>query len=297
MTYRELARIFSVSPNTVKTRINRMLKQGVIVNFFVCVSRAVLGSEYVAGFVYTDGSENMIELMKQIAGHPAVGEIYRTSDRRYEYFAHVLGARETFELNRFLGNLNVVTDVEIRPVVFHLPNCPSNYHLNSRGKRVTFSREQLRVLRCLITDARLPVSQIAQQTGFTPRRVRKILQELQEGGGVNFTVDYNLYALGDMEYRLRICFDEGTTTGQDIIMWVYERYPDEFFWGSITTNEPIVDVGMIIDCPGRAHPIMNEVKAAAFTQSVEDFVSYPHVVPWYNRLRARLLELLDEAGL
>jgi hypothetical protein len=64
-----------------------MLKQGVIVNFFVCVSRAVLGSEYVAGFVYTDGSENMIELMNQIAGHPAVGEIYRTSDRRYEYFA------------------------------------------------------------------------------------------------------------------------------------------------------------------------------------------------------------------
>ncbi|MHA2079833.1 MAG: Lrp/AsnC family transcriptional regulator, partial [Candidatus Thorarchaeota archaeon] len=61
MTYRELARIFSVSPNTIKTRINRMLKQGVIVSFFVCVSRAVLGSEYVGGFVYTDGSENMIE--------------------------------------------------------------------------------------------------------------------------------------------------------------------------------------------------------------------------------------------
>jgi hypothetical protein len=127
--------------------------------------------------------------------------------------------------------------------------------------------------------------------------VRKILKDLQEGGGVNFTVDYNLYALGDMEYRLRICFDEGKTTGHDIIMWVYEKYPDEFFWGSITTNEPIVDVGMIIDCPGRAHPIMNEIKAAAFTQSIEDFVSYPHDVPWYSRLRARLLELLEEAGL
>lgn len=265
--------------------------------FSVCVSMEMLGVESVAGFVSTDGSENVIELMTQITKQPMVNEIYRTSDRRYEYHAMVKGASETLGLNRFLRDLNGVTHVEMRPVVFLFPNKPSNYGLNTRGKKVTLTRDQLRVLKCLTAGARMPVAQIAQQTGFTPRRVRNIIRNLQEGGGVLFHVIYNVFALGDMEYRIRICFDDAQTKGQDIIMGLYEKYPAEFWWASITTNEPIVDVGLIIDRPGRGPPITDEIKAAASVCSVEDFVSYPRVVPGTNRLYTHLWELIAEAGL
>jgi len=298
MPYKELAKKFNISDNTVKNRINNLRQRGVIRRFGVCVSFETFGAENVVGFITTDGSENVIELMKQIVSKPMVVEIYRTSDRRYEYHAIVLGASETLGLKRFLSELDGVTNVEMRPVFFLFPNKPPNYVLNTRGKRVTFTREQLRVLKSLAeNDSRLPVSQIAQYTGFTPRRVRKILRDLEESGGIHFPVYYDVFALGDMEYRMRICYDEAQTTGQDIIMGLHEKYPELFWWASITTNEPIIDVGLIIDRPGKGPPIAAEIKAADYTESVEDFVSYPRVVHGINRLNAHLWDLINEAGL
>ncbi|MHA2373791.1 MAG: winged helix-turn-helix transcriptional regulator [Candidatus Thorarchaeota archaeon] len=263
MSYQALARRFSVSPNTVKNRISKLVKQGVIRGFGVIVSMEMLGAEHIAG----------------------ASEIYRTSDRRYEYWAMVKGASETLGFKRFLEEINSVIDVEMRPVVFLFPNKPPSFYLNTRGKKVTLTQSQLRVLRCLIGDARMPVSQIAQRAGLTPRRVRKNLRDLQEGGGIHFMIGYDIFALGDMEYRLKIRFDEAQTTGQDIIEGLYEKYPDEFWWASVTTNE------------GKGVPIIREIKAAPFTQSVEDFGSYPRVIRANNPLAARLEELLIDAGI
>lgn len=297
ISYQALARKFNLAPNTVKNRIKRLHKQNVLGGYFVVVSMAMLGAEHVAGYVSTDGSEKVIEFMEQIATHPGVAEIYRTGDMRYEYWAMVSGASETLGFERFLQSLSTVTDVEVRPIEFLFPNMPPDYFMVSRGKKANFSKSQLQVLRCLFDDGRMPVSQIAQQTGFTARRVRKILRELIDGGGVHIFAGQNIFSLGDMEYRLKIRYDESQARGRDIITGVYNKYPDAFWWASITTNEPLVDIGLIIDRPGTAVPIINEVKAASYTQSVEDYVSYPRVVSGNFPLRLHLAELLIGADL
>jgi len=296
MPYKTLVKKFDISPNTVKNRINRLREKGVIQKFGICVSFETLGVEMVSGFVTTDGSEHVIELMKQIASQPMVCDICRNADRRYEYWAMVKGASETLGLKRFLTSLDCVTDVQIQPIELFYPNMPRTFLGNTRGKKVTFSYDQLRVLRCLTIDSRLPISQIASKTGFTPRRVRKILQDLLEGGGIHTYALYNPFELGDLEYRLRICYDDVQVTGQDVVMALYEKHPDVFWWSTITTNEPIVDVGLIIDRPGKGPPIAKEVKAAIYTTFVEDYITYPRVVHGTNRLNAHLCELLREAG-
>jgi hypothetical protein len=209
----------------------------------------------------------------------------------------VSGASETLGLKMYLEEFDGVTDVEMRPVVFLCPNMSPNFFLNTRGKRVTFTQHQLRVLRCLYLDARMSVSQIAQGTGFTPRRVRKLLRELEEGGGIHILASVDVFALGDLEYRIKICYDEDQTTGEDIIKELYEKYPVNFWWASITTNEPIVDVGLIIDDPGKGMPIIQDLKGAPFIRSIEDFVSYPRVVGNIHPLRRKLEEILLESGL
>ena len=297
MQYEVLARKFNIAANTVKNRISRLREQGVITGIGIVVSMEMLGVEHVAGIISTDGTEQVMEFMKQVAKQLIVCEIYRTGDMRYEYWAMVSGASETLGLKKYLEELNGATDVELRPVTFLFPNKPPNFYLNTRGKKVTFTQHQLRVLRCLYQDARMPVSQMAKGTGFTSRRIRKILQELQEGGGVHFTVGYNIFALGDMEYRLKIRFDESQANGRDIIMDLYQKYPNEFFWSGITTNEPLVDVGLIIDRPGEGMSIIRDLKEAPFIKSIEDFVSYPKVISNVYPLRQKLEEILIEAGL
>jgi DNA-binding Lrp family transcriptional regulator len=297
VSYQALARKFNLAPNTIKNRIKRLHKQKVLGGYSVIVTMATLGAEHVAGYVSTDGSEDVIEFMEQIATHPAVAEIYRTGDMRYEYWAMVSGASETLGFERFLQNLTSATDVEVRPIEFLFPNMPPDYFMNSRGKNVTFTKSQLHVLRCLFDDGRMPVSQIAKRTGFTARLVRKILRELVESRGVCFITGYNVFALGVMEYRLKIHYDEKHVRGHDIITGVYNNYPDAFWWASITTNEPIVDIGLIIDSPMTYVPIINEVKAAPHTRSVEDYVSYPRIVFGNYPPRFFLAKLLIEADL
>jgi DNA-binding Lrp family transcriptional regulator len=296
MPYKTLASKFGISTNTVKNRINRLREKGVIEKFGICVSFETLGAEMVSGFVTTDGSEDAIELMKQIASQPTVCDICRNADRRYEYWAIVKGATETLGLKQFLTSLDCATDVHMQPIELFYPNKPPTYLGNTRGKKVTFSRDQLRVLRCLTIDSRLPISQIVNKTGFTSRRVRKILHDLQEGGGIHTYALYHPFELGDLEYRLRICYDDTQVTGQEVVMALYERHPEVFYWSTITTNEPIVDVSLIIDRPGKGPPIAAEIKAAPFVKSVEDYVTYPRVVFGTNRLSAHLWDLLREAG-
>lgn len=297
MSYQKLARKLNTSPNTVKNRIHRLLDQKLLRGFVVIVSMEMLGAEHVHGVISTDGTEQVVEFMKQVAKQCIVCEIYRTGDMRYEYWAMVSGASETLGLKKYLEDLEGTIEVEMRPVIFLFPNKSPNYHLNTRGKKVTFTRHQLRVLRCLYENARMPVAQMAKRTGFTPRRIRKVLRELEESGGIHITVGYNIFALGDMEYRLKFHFDSSQTSAQEIIMDLYQKYPDEFWWSSITTNEPIVDIGFIIDRPGKAIPIIRDLKEAPFIKSMEDYVSYPRVVGNLFPLRRKLEEILLESGL
>ncbi|MFW9786165.1 MAG: winged helix-turn-helix transcriptional regulator [Candidatus Thorarchaeota archaeon] len=297
MPYKTLARKFNISTNTVKNRINRLREKGVIEKFGICVSLEILGAEMVSGLITTDGSEDVIELMKMIADQPMICDICRNADRRYEYWAMVKGASETLGLKNFLTSLDCTTDVNMQPVQTFYPNKPLTYVGNTRGKKVTFSREQLQVLRCLTIDSRLSISQIAEKTDFTPRRVRRILHDLQEGGGIHTYALYKPFELGDLEYRLRIFYNDDLVTGREVVMALYEKHPEVFFWSTITTNEPIVDVSLILDRPGKGPPIAAEIKAAPYIKSVEDFVTYPRVVFGTNRLSVHLRDLLEEAGL
>lgn len=100
-----------------------------------------------------------------------------------------------------------------------------------------------------------------------------------------------------MEYRLKIWFDEPQTTGQDLAIKICEKYPDEFWWSSITTNEPILDVGLMISDANEVPPIIREIKTNSHITSIEDFVTYPrHIWPKCPIIHG-LRDLLDKADL
>ncbi|MDO8056492.1 MAG: winged helix-turn-helix transcriptional regulator, partial [Candidatus Hermodarchaeota archaeon] len=215
LSYQALAERFDVSPNTVKNHYNKLRKQRTLGCGYAVLSREMVGVEDIIAVITTDGSEKGVDLMKDIATHPSGCEIYRTGDRRYELWSMVTGTSEAFGLKLWLEKMDKVVHVEMRPIVFVFPHMPADYYMNTRGKKATFTQNQLLVLRQLLENIRMPVSQIAKKTGLTPRRVRKTILEIQWGGGVHLLTGYNPFALGDMEYRLKIWFEPTQTTGQD----------------------------------------------------------------------------------
>jgi DNA-binding Lrp family transcriptional regulator len=178
-----------MSSTAVKKRVDKLIESGVIQQFFPQLRLEMLDADFFLAWITTDGSERDDELIDQIGNNPMVLEVARVGPRMLDVGGEVSGTTGVVELVKFLRGFECVTEVKLHILEPVFPTAlPPQHKYVYRGRKVTFTRSQLRVLKCLIEDTRMPTSEIARQTGLTPRRVRQILKEIQEGGGVLLTI-------------------------------------------------------------------------------------------------------------
>lgn len=300
ISYQDLAKKYNITFNAIKNRVKKLEEIGVIQEYTVELSLAMLSLEPLQALIITDGTENMRTLIDQIGSHPLIRLAYRQGNRRYNSMAYVAGTKDFFELKRFLESLDTVTTVELHPLLSFVPDAPPHSKARSQGQKVTFTQSQLRVLQCLREDVRMPVNELAKQTSLTPRRTNKILNELQEGGGVHFTIRINLLAPGDAILDLYIHYDEKKTTVNEIITWFQDYYSSEFWNASQWLDEPVIAVGLIIEDHTKVGEITNIVREATFVETVDDFLVTPQTyvkMHYRDPSQHRLDELFKEAGL
>ncbi len=299
VSFQDLAKKYQQSFNTIKNRVKKLEKAGVILEYTIELSKAMLDLEELNVIIITDGSENMNTLLEQIGSHRQVRYFYRSGTNRYAGSAFVSGTADFFELKQNLESLEAVLTVEIHPITVFVPDAPPDSKVRSFGRKVTFSQNQLRVLRCLSDDVRMSISDIAQRIDLTPRRVSKILKELQEGGGVHFTMRMNYLALGDVELEYIIRYDDMKTNPTEIIEWVYKRYTQDFWHAATLLDEPTVVVTLLTDDVACIKEITSRIREIPFVRSVTD-----HLIPQQHRgghyrdpTQHRLEEMFKEAGL
>jgi DNA-binding Lrp family transcriptional regulator len=299
ISFQNLAKKYKRSFNTIKNRVKKLEKIGAIQEYTVELSLAMLDLESIFIDITTDGSEIMEELMDQIGNHQSVRLVYRPRHCRYQARAYVSGTREFFELKSYLEKLQALTKFEIHPTYGIAPDAPKQSKARSRGQKVTFTSNQLRVLKCLMKDVRMPISEIARQTGLSSRQVSKIICELQDEGGVHLTIRMNYLAFGDVELELFIRFDDSKTTAKKIVEWFLKHYPTEFWVAAVWEDEPTVDVMLIIENPSYVNEIMSKVRETDFVESVEDQLVPPQIRGGHYRdpTQHRLEKMFQEAGL
>jgi DNA-binding Lrp family transcriptional regulator len=280
--------------------VKRLEAEGVIQEYTVELSQAMLDTEGLDIEIHTDGSEKIEELINQIGTHRMIGTVYREQNRKYVAGAWVAGTTEFFELKGFLESLDSVTRVELHPVVNVYSETPPHSKLRSRGKKVSFSKNQLQVLKCLSENVRMPISEIAKRINLTPRRVGRILRELEEGGGVHFTIRINWFALGEIILEYYIQYDETKTSVEEIVSWFKEHYPLEFWGAGKRLDEPVITVDIIVEDQKKVGDITKMVREATFVKCVDDVVLTPQTfvkVRYRDPSQHRLEELFREAGL
>ncbi|MFX1343223.1 MAG: winged helix-turn-helix transcriptional regulator [Promethearchaeota archaeon] len=300
VSYQNLARKYELSFNAIKNRVKKLEEIGAIQEYTVELSLAMLGLEPITITIETDGSENIKSLIDQIGNLKPIRTVTRIRNKIYAAFAFVAGTTDFFELKLNLESLNPVIKVTIHPVLTIVPHAPPESKARSRGQKTVFTHNQLRVLKCLAEDVRMPVGEIAKKTSLTPRRINKILQELQEGGGVHFTIRMNYLALGDINLELIIHYDETKTGLNEIIQWFQENYPHELWNANQRLDEPTLAISLLVEDPTKVGEITNIVREATFTKSVDDhiFTTQSYVkVHYRDPSQHHLDELFKEAGL
>ena len=287
-TYRGIANKLGLTATSVKKRITQLREIGFLSRPYVLLSLAVMDADWYLAELITDGTEQDDAFYDLIGAHSSVIVVARTGPQRVWVLGQVVGPVGLFDVGRFLRGFTCVEDVMIN---FIIPVSPTpllgGSQYTYRGNKVTFTKPQLQVLRCLLADARLSATEIAKELKLSARRVRQVLQELIKGGGLHFTIFTKMSAGGVIPFNLAIDYDETKAAPHEVAKWVMEQYPVEYWntWGF--ANKPfLLPFCTAKDLP-RIEAITNKTKKAKFVKRVMTEIVRPQtffVGPGYIRL-------------
>lgn len=284
--YRNLAQQFNMTANAVKKRIQKLIDTGVIVRFTAELSPAMVDGENYLAILSTDGGENEEELLHLLGSHMLVREVGVLSGSIYLLMGTFIGSESLKDLGSYLRGLQNVERVEIHSLV------KDALH----GRKAELTKLQLRVLRCLTEDPRMPIKRVSETTGLTVRRTRTIINSLLKSGAVSLGIRWNLSAGDAFVFLLRIHWNERIGGLQDVLLLINEKFSKAFYGPIISATEPVVFAAFVVEQFKDADQISKDIAKAPFVKSCQALFGRPSVS--FQDIRSiRLEEMLKNAGL
>ncbi|MFW9862036.1 MAG: Lrp/AsnC family transcriptional regulator [Candidatus Thorarchaeota archaeon] len=269
VSYESLARETGLSPNAVKNRVSNLIENGFVSQFKVILNHKMMDADTFQAVVITDGTENIEDFVNSIGESPMVGHISTVASVNggaYLVWGQYSRIEMLSDLGGFLRSLKEVEDVELHPLRRLNP-------LDTPAK-IRIPKLHRRVLRVLVKDPRMPMSDIAQETGLSPKTVRRALREINEAGFVKFVVRPDLAAGGLVNLNIRIAWDEKRYSIEDLVKWLMEEYPIEFWDPWVSALEPIVFAEFMVEDLHDAELISKRVRELPHVKSSTTLVSY-----------------------
>jgi DNA-binding Lrp family transcriptional regulator len=228
ITYQELSRRYGISANAIRRRVLNLEETGEVSSYVVSLSVGMTGSSQLFGFLTGDGSRDEVEMIDEIGSHPNIIAAAAYSNGIYAFVGNYVTTHEMHDLSSYLRRIKGVLSAEIHPTI--IPT----------GAGMELTPLHLRILKVLIDEPRLPVVDIAERSGLTARRVRRLLEQLEESGTIHFNALIELGADTSIPFIALIRWDESATTYEHMIEWLKEKYPLASWENFISAMEPVL---------------------------------------------------------
>ncbi len=280
LSYRVLARYFGLTIKSIRKRIAKLIEQGVIGRFYLTLNRTACGSDAEAkltlGQIWTDGSEQDDTLIELLGDHYMIYRAFKTTRNTFGAYAMALGFQGLSDLTEFLQGIDCVTKVETDSLIFvQSPGLfPElvKWHL---PKIDALSKDQWQIVLCLKDNPRMPIAEVARQTGQSVRRVRKSINLLVETRYIIPTISWVPAAAGHVEAFLRTDLDLNQISREEFANWLYEKYPLECWDAQFVADSPSTVI-QYVSAP-TIHildEIQNTVKEMPSSKNVDLLVTY-----------------------
>ncbi|MFW9769473.1 MAG: winged helix-turn-helix transcriptional regulator [Candidatus Thorarchaeota archaeon] len=268
-SYQNLSVKFGFTANAVRKRIEKLIENGTLYSFTIRPALNSMDANIALTLIETDGNESAAEFLNSLGENEMVGEVNPIATRERGYYlvlSDYIGAEGIINLGAFFRRLNHVERVTMHQVV-----TDQFYH----GKFVEFKPLELRVMKHLIEDARMPISELAERANLTARRVRNVISKLEEDQGLIFTIRWNTAAAGAVRFFLAIDYDSKKSDYEVVVNWLQKDYQKEFWLYWISTSEPIIFASFTVDSIEEARGISIEVQENSMVKSVGTWLCYP----------------------
>ena len=273
-SYRQLARELGVSCPTIKRRVDHLVEAGVIEAFIVDISQETLGVSWAYAEITSDLSEDRARLIQEISSNSSTNETFAVGSKSYISFAEV-SPGGVYEYGKYLRGLTGVSQVDLvqaRQIPTQMLSNQCKY--STRGKKVEFSTQQKTILRHLMDDARISILNLSARTGFKPKRIRRLLRELEASEGVHFTIRFNPSVESSISFILKIGFDETQITPGEIATWLENEFPQEYWMSFLLLNGPVMINYMTSDNLPKIEVLLRKMLEIPFIRDVETILIY-----------------------
>ncbi|MGD9395554.1 MAG: winged helix-turn-helix transcriptional regulator [Candidatus Thorarchaeota archaeon] len=281
----ELARSTNISANEVKKRIDSLEKSGIIENFKVILSPLITEEESVIAILEFETEQNEKKLLTILSNNQSISMVSRLLDERYIVHGIYFNQDELASLTSHLRTLPGIRNIEMY-----------SRFLNYWGGIIDFTSSHRDILRCLLEDPRMLVSEITRETGLSSNHIKTIIDQMRESEAVLFTIDTSDDANeGSIEVMAKVHWNVGKTSKEDVLGWLQEEFAKSYLGECVSATEPTLFFNFLVKHVQEVEILIQKAKKSGLVSSIEPLILLPGTKFPDPRLR-KLNELLLETG-
>lgn len=178
VSYQHLAKLCDLSAPAIRSRVLNLEMSGIITNYVIYYSLAMVKAFAVLIEVYTNGSEVVEEFIESIGMDPLISDICWSGQEKYILLGYYTCIEEAARLTEYVRSNKSVISVKVYTLL-----CP-------RGQSTLLTRNQQRIYRALAENPRSSSLEIASRTGFSTKTVRRAISSVN-GSILHFTLNWN----------------------------------------------------------------------------------------------------------
>ena len=271
--YSNIASAVGISSNAAKERINKMVSNGLIQAFLVRINPVIFGYEKECILTLRRIGKPIKEqdILNRLS---LVGDIF--------VFAKQLGGALTFVLSVRAGaedKIPILTDL-LKPATVQ------SIFASYRPITMRIHSSDLEIMKCLLSNPRIPIEDIAKESSLSPKTVKRRLDKLTENHVLHPSISTNLSSMqlvGYIEFVALIHID--INHYQEILERIY-REMQEYLLVIPTRyqNELIFAVFFCANIP-TVNSILTRLESYGGVKEVEHFITTSRVYyqDWLKR--------------
>ena len=277
-SFQELAKGSGISANEVMKRIDNLIKSGVIENFVVVLSPQMTDEDTVIAILEFATEQNEGKLLKALSTNASVHRVSRLLDGKYIVFGAYFEQEELSSLTEHLRKMSGIRNVEMYFRFLHYWG----------GHR--------EILRCLLIEPRMSISDVARETGLQSDNVKEIIEQMRASEAVLFTINTS----DDMnekstEVLAKVQWNVGKTSKEQVLTWLQEQFVSVRLGECVSATEPTLFFHFSVNHVQEVELIVKKTREFGLVTTIEPMILFPGTAfPDPRQRRARAL--LEETG-
>lgn len=285
ISLQDLARLTGVSANAVKKRIDDLVKSEVIEQFVVVLSPQMSDEDTVIAILEFTSEQNEGKLLKTLSNSQSVFRVSRLLDGRYIVFGIYFGQDELNSLAEYLSTLPDIRNVEMHFKFLHY-----------WGGKIELTNDHREVLRYLVDDPRMSVSNIAGKTGLESNRIKEVIEHLRLSEAALFTINTS----DDLDDKCtqvlaKVQWNVSRTNKEEVLNWLQEEFGSLRLGECVSAIEPTLFFHFSVKHVHEIEIVVNKTNEFGLVTTIEPMIMFPSVTFSDPRQR-RAKALLEETG-